>query len=260
MTAEKEVVHVVVVPPVPLDEELVGKIAHIIGKNPYETRLRLTSKIPKIIANYDTVQLAERSANGLRELGVLATAVYNAELHKPPQIFKARHLKFEEQAVMFYNRAGEVKTVRTEEVFLILSARFQAYTEVETTQTKRKINVTATLLTGGIPITKKVEEKVKSQTFESESFSRLYKWTTPDAAIQLSQSNFDYSFLGSEMASSAIANYGLTINKIRAAFPQAIFDDRLTAPFGSNMPATVARDAVEVNCRLIYWQHRTQKS
>src|SRR4030042_6227839 len=99
MAAGYDVVHVAVAPPAALEEELIKKVAAIVGKNLYETRLRLTGKIPKIIANYDSVQRAELTTKSLRELGLVVIMFSDSELRKPPQIFKAHSLKLEERAI-----------------------------------------------------------------------------------------------------------------------------------------------------------------
>jgi hypothetical protein len=258
--AENEVVHVAVAPPATLDEELVKKVAAVVGKSPYETRLRLTGKIPKIIANYDILQQAELTTKSLKELGLVVILFTDSELRKPWQIFKARNLKFEEQAITFCDRSGQARRMEAREAFLILSARMQAYTDTEVIKTTRKLNVTATLLTGGIPIMKKVEKKTTTRSFQTESFVRLYGRTSPEPAVQIPQHDFDYSFLGTEMVSSAAANFGIAIRKIREAFPQAIFDDSLIEPFGANMPATMVQDSIESNCKLIYWYHQAVRN
>jgi hypothetical protein len=254
--AEYEVVHVAVAAPAVLDEELVKKVSEIIGKNLYETRLRLTGKIPKIIANYDAMQRAELSARSLRELGLMVIVFSDSELRKPWQTYKVRNLKFEEQAITFCDRSGQSRRVEAREAFLILSGRMEVYTEKEVTKTVKKINVPLTLLTGGIPITKKVKEKTMSKSFQKERFLRLYDRTSPELAVEILQHDFDYSFLGTEMVSSSTANFSIAISKIREALPQAIFDDRLMEPFGANVTATMAQDNIESNCKLIYWYHR----
>ncbi len=259
MVAGIEVVHVAVATAAAPDDELTNKVAAVIGKSPYETRLRLTGKVPKIIANFDNQQKAELAARSLIDLGLVTVVISNSELRKPPQIFKVRSLKLDEQAVTFVDKAGQSQRFESHELFLILSARLQAYTEVETIKTKRKINVTALLATG-VPIPKKVEEKVVTKTFEIESFLRLYDGVSPDSAIEITQHGLNYSFLGEEMASAAGANYGLAIKRLRSAFPQAIFDDSLIDPFDSKTPAATARDAIEANCKLIYWCHKAVSS
>jgi hypothetical protein len=111
-------------------------------------------------------------------------------------------------------------------------------------------------LTGGIPIMKKVEKKTTARSFQTESFIRVYGGTSPEPVVQIPQHDFDYSFLGTEMVSSATANFGTAIKKLREVFPQAIFDDSLIEPFGANMPATMVQDSIESNCKLIYWYHQ----
>ena len=254
--AGNEVVHVAVASPTTLEEELVKEVAAVVGRTPYETRLRLTGKIPKIIANYGTMQQAESAAQNMRGLGLVVILFTDSELRKPWQIFKARNLKLEEQAITFCDRSGQARRMEAGEAFLIINARMQAYTDTEVVKTTRKLNVTATLLTGGIPIRKKVTEKTTVRSFQNESFIRLYSRTSPEPAVQIPQHDFDYSFLGTEMVPLAAANFSIAIRKIREAFPQAIFDDSLIEPFGANMPATMVQDTIEDNCKLIYWYHR----
>ena len=255
--AEYEVVHVAIAPPATLEEELIKKVAAIITKNPYETRLRLAGKIPKIIANYATIQMAESTARSLRELGLVVIVCTDSELRKYSPRYKAHTLKFEEQAVLFWNRSGQARQIESRDVFLVIKGRMQTYTETEVTTTARKLNVAATVLTGGIPITKKVKEKTTDKSYQTESFVRLYDQTSSEPIVEILQHDFDYSFLESEMASSSVANFNTTVKKIRGAFPKAIFDDRLVEPFGANIPATMPQDSIEMNCKLIYFYHRT---
>jgi hypothetical protein len=254
--ADYEVVHVAVGAPAVLDEELVKKVSEIIGKNLYETRLRLTGKIPKIIANHNTLQHAQLTAKGLRGLGLVAIVFTDSELRRTWQVFQARSLKLEERAVIFCDRSGQEKRLEASEAFLILTGKVEGYTEKETTKTVKKLNVPLTLLTGGIPISKKVKEKTVSKSFQKESFLRLYNRTSPEPAIEIKQHDFDYSFLGVEMASSAASNFGIAVRKIRETFPGAVFEDRLIDPLGASIPATVEQENIESNCKLIYWYHQ----
>ena len=137
--AEKEVIHVAAAPPAALGEELVKTVSQIIGKNLYETRLRLTGKVPKIIANYDDAQRAELIAQSLRKLGLVVLVFGDSELRRQWQVFKARSLKFEEAAITFGDRSGQAKRMDAGDVFLILSARMETYTEKAETKTTRKL-------------------------------------------------------------------------------------------------------------------------
>jgi hypothetical protein len=255
--AEYEVVHVAVAPPPMLEEELIKKVAAIVAKNLYETRLRLTGKIPKIIANYADIQIAESTARSLRELGLVVIVCADAELRKSSQIYRAHTLKFDEQAIMFWDRSGQTGRVEPSEVFLIITGRVQTVTGKEVTTTVKKLNVAATLLLGGIPVTKKVKEKTMNKSVQTESFIRLYGRTSPEPIVELLQNDFDYSFLGAEMVSSSVANFSTTVKKIGDALPGAIFDDRLVKPFGAAMSSAIPQDDIEMNCKLIYWYYQT---
>jgi hypothetical protein len=74
--------------------------------------------------------------------------------------------------------------------------------------------------------------------------------------VEIFQYNFDYSFLGTKMASSSLANLSTIITKLRDIFPQAVFDDRLTEPFVVDVPFLTPRDDIEINCKLIYLYHQ----
>jgi hypothetical protein len=255
--AEYEVVHVVIAPPVTLEEEFVKNVAAIIAKSPYETRLRLTGKIPKIIANYANMQTAESAAQSLRELGLVVIACTDSELRKSSPIYRAHTLKFEEPVVMFCDRGGQARLVEPSEVFLIISGRMQTCTETEVATTVKKLNIAATLMLGGIPVSKKVKETARDKSYQNESFVRLYNRPSSEPIVEILQHDFDYSFLESEMASSSTANFSTMVKKIRGAFPEAIFDDRLAEPFGVNIPAAMPQENIEMNCKLIYFYHRT---
>lgn len=255
---EREVIHVAIAPPATLDQELVKRVSAIVGKNLYETRLCLTGKIPKIIANYYDMQTAEATARSLRELGLVAVICADSELRKLPQIYRAHALKLEERAALFCNRVGRERRMDSAEMFLIIRGRMQTSTETEVTRTVKKLDVTKTLIFGGgvIPIRKKVKEKTVERSVQTEGFIRFYGRTSSEPVVEILQQNFDYSFLGTEMASSAITNFNTTSAKIRDAFPQAIFDDRLVAPFGSDMQSAVPQENVDATCRLIYWYYQ----
>lgn len=254
--AENEVVHVAIAPPAAIDEELVRKVAAIVATNLYETRLRLTGKIPKLIAHYDNLQMAESTAQSLKELGLVAIVCTDSELRKSPQIYRAHTLKLEEQAVLFSDRGGHTMRMESGEIFLVLRGRMQIYTEKEVGKTTKKLNVTATLLMGGIPISKKVKKKTVERSVQTEGFMRLYDRLSPEPAIEILQHDFDYSFLGAEMASSSMANFNTAVTKVKEAFPQAIFDDRLAEPFGADVHSAASKDNIEMKCKLIYWYHQ----
>ncbi len=251
-----EIVHVAIAPSDRLDENLVAQAAVIIKKDIYGTRLLLAGKIPKIVGHYDTMQMAESAAQSLRTLGFVAIVCKDSDLRRPSQKYRAQTLKFEEQSVLFWDKGGQVRRIESRNAFLIINGRMQTSTETEVTKTVMKLNLAATVLTGGIPIVKRVKEKTTDRSFQAESFVRLYDRTSPEHTVEILQYDFDYSFLGAKMASSSPANFGTTVTKIRDILPHAIFDDRLTKSAWVNISSTAPQESIEVNCKLIYLCHR----
>ena len=251
-----EIVHVAVAPPARLEENLIKQVAAIVNKNLYETRLLLSGKIPKIIAHHNSMQIAESTATSLRVLGLVAIVCKDSELRKPSQMYRANTMKFEERAVLFRDRGGQSRRMESRDVFLIITGRMQNYTEVELTKTSKKLNLTATILTGGIPIRRTVKEKISDMSLQTDYFMRLYNQTSPEPSVEILQHGFDYSCLGAQMAASSVANFGAIVTRIKYMFTEAIFDDRLTEPFRVHAPSTIPQQSTDIDCKLIYLYYR----
>jgi len=56
--AEYDMLHVAIAPPDALEASVVERVAAIINKDLYGTRLLLTGKIPRIVSHYQTIQEA----------------------------------------------------------------------------------------------------------------------------------------------------------------------------------------------------------
>jgi len=253
--ADHEIMHIAIAPPANLDANLIGNVATVIERSPYDTRLLLAGRVPKIIAHYDSVQIAESAIQKLRDLGIIAIACRDSELRQLPQSFKAKTLEFREKEAIVRDNAGHEKRIGENNVFLILEGKIQTSVEVETTKSKTKFSVTRTLLTGGIPMWHKVKEKTTERSIHDEYFARLYDRKSPEPSVEILQHRMNYSFLGAKIAASSLSNFGTVILKLREVFPQAIFDDRLmTAPVVTPRSSRLWDD-VEVNCKLIYLLH-----
>src|SRR3990172_4874499 len=156
-TSDDEITHLAIAPPANIDANLVRNVATVFNKSPYDTRLLLAGEIPKIVAHYNSVQIAESMVQNLRDLGLAAIACRDSELRRSPQSSKAQTLEFREKEVLFRDSAGREKRIGENDVFLILEGRVETSVEVETTKPKSKFSVTRTLLAGGIPIWRKVD-------------------------------------------------------------------------------------------------------
>ena len=248
-----EIVHVAIASPDTIDAGLVRNVAGIINKSPYDTRLLLARDIPKVIGHYNDVKTAESIIQNLKALGLIAIALGDSELRKTPQIFKVQTLEFQEKEVLFKDSRNHEHRIGRNDVFLILEGRIQTSSEIETTKTKTKLNLAATLLTGGIPVTRRVNVKTVSRSTQLEYFARVYTRKSSDPIWEILQYHVNYSFLGTSMAlSSSLTNFNAMIVKLREMFPQAIFDDRLVKLLGVNASSSLVSEDTERSCKLIY--------
>ncbi len=253
----EEIVHIAVAPR-EINDDLIKKVAAITNKDLYDTRLILSGKIPRIVAHQKSIQTAELTAQNLRNLGFVVMLCNDTELRKVSHSFRAHAIESGQQGVVFKDKNGQSTGVLPMDVFLILEGRVLTYVGSEETVTKRKINLPATVITGGLPVFKQVKEKTGKQTVQTESFVRIYGGKSLEPLVEIFRLNFDYSFLGAEISPSPEMNFRSFVKKIKDIFPKAIYDNRLTDPGGNSMPLplTTPQEALEINCKLILMYYR----
>lgn len=248
------IVHVALDPPELLEVSLIKQVAVILNKDAYESRLLLSGKIPKLIAHFDTSEAAESTVKALTSIGLAAVTLADSELHKlstSTTEFAAHSLSFGEGEVRFSAKNGTVKTISTKDLLLILYGKMRIPITTKRTRTKMKLSMSATLMTGGIPVWRKSEENVEDISFQTEYFMRLYDWLQPEPKIEVFESKFDYAFLGTKIAPSSSANLRMLVLELKRMFPKAVFDSRLT----DYTPITQGNE-MELTCKLIYLCHR----
>lgn len=259
MSAYDEI-YVAIAPPDVPEPELLEKVAAIVNRDTYETRLLFAGQIPRIIARCQSTQVAQAMAQRLTDLGLLAIVCNDSELHTPLQSFMAYTMEFKEKEILFWDKAGQERRIESKDVFLILKGRKHTYIEEEKTKTKVKFSLPATLLTGGIPIWRGVKKQVKDTSLRSEYFIRLYDRKSSETGVEILQGHIEYSLLGAEMDFSSLVNFDTLTAKLREVFQQAIFDDRLTKSLDPNKPSTSGQDDLETKLRLIYLFHLLESS
>jgi hypothetical protein len=248
-------VHVVLAPPKTLSEDLLKRVASLVGKEIVDTRLRLAGEVPRIMASYPDADTADSIAQSLRDAGLVAFVCRDSELRSRPPGFMVHTMRSGEKEVIFRDRRGGEVKVQAGDAFLILRGRMPIATQEKTPTTKRKLNVLATVMTGGIPIMRRVTEKAAQESFQAEDFVKIYGRESSDPRVEMSQYHIDYSFLGPELTLSTPANFNIVVTKLREWFPLAIFDDRLIRSHKTDLPAAGPAAALEINCKLMYEGH-----
>jgi hypothetical protein len=249
------IVHVALVPPGGLDDQFVQRVSVVLHNDLYGTRLLLAGKVPRIVGYYGSRPEAESVVQALRSLNLVAISSTNNELRKKSDGLKARSVKFGQGETVFCGEGDQTLLLSSADVVLILKGRVMAARTTEETRTSAKFNMTATLMTGGIPIWRKKTEKTVTTTSDSHFFIRVYGRQSSGPCAEINQHHFDYSCLGAEMSPSSPANFTTLSEKIKRQFPRAIFDDRLTE-HPVHIPASRLEDDIDVVSRLIYLCHQ----
>jgi hypothetical protein len=242
-----EVVPIAVMPPPQLDEDLVKRVAAVIRKSPTHTRLLLAGEIPHIIAHADSLPQAKTIMADLGRLGLAAIACTEAEMERVPPTLPAQTLEFSEQTVLFRDSAGGERRLAAGDVSLIINGQVESSREVKTTSSRFKFSWGRTLLMGGIPVFRRVKETTSEKSSQSQGFARLYSRNADEPGVELWQHDLNYAFLGAERAAASVVNFTILLQRLRQAFPEAVFDDRLAR----SLALTDWQD-LELNCRLIY--------
>ena len=248
-------VHVAVAPPKTLVGDLLQRVASLIGKEIVDTRLLLAGEIPRIIAYYPNADTADSIAQSLRDAGLVAFVCRDSELRSRSARFVARTARSGEEEVIFRDRRGREVRFEAGDAFLIIRGRIQSATQKKTPTTKMKLNVAATVLTGGFPIMRRVTQKNTHESFRVEDFVRIFDRRSSDPRVEMSQNHINYAFLGPELTPSTPVNFNIVVTKLREWFPLAIFDERLIRRFTTDVPASGPGEALEINCKLIDLYH-----
>jgi len=253
------ILYLALVPLVAPETGVITEVAAIIGKDPYGARLLLAGKVPKIIARYESKQMAESVAQRLKHLGLVPILCTESELCRSSEGFIPHTMEVGQGYVLFYDRGGQKREMKSRGVFLIIKGREETYVTKEKTETTRKFSLGRTALTGGIPMWRTEKKQVKGSSTVTKYFARLYTRKSSETAVEIIHNQVDYSFLKGEMASSSLANFNSVVTKLQQAFPKAIFDDNLTRASVRQPYAPSDVDDTEVNCKLLYLQYLALK-
>jgi hypothetical protein len=242
-----ELLDIILTPPFVPNDDLTQKVAAVLNQELSRTRILLGSKIPRIIAQTPDIQKAEDIRQQINALGLVSFLYKDSGLHGPLHIFSAKSLEFDAKNIIFKIRIAQSYTLIPQNVFLILKGILNTYKEREVITEVKKLNLSATLLTGGIPIRRTVRERTVETASQPEGLIRIFEKNSPDFYLEIKQYSFDYSCLQGDMKPSSLINFNLLAGKIKNNFPEAFFDDK-SPPFMS--------ENIDVNCRLIYLAYR----
>lgn len=205
--------------------EIAQALAGTLGIMAFEARQRLISGGPSVVASFAEQQQARELADKINRIGIKALTVDDTPVRLRDCFAIVRRFKFAERALQIETHKGQQETHPYSEMELLLAGTsVVGYSETKTI-VEKKFSLGKTILSGGIPMTTKVERQEEVSSEESQQVLYLYSHGRPAALFSLNSLN--YEGFGAEMKLSRNLNFAYLISQLRLCAPGAVFDDRL---------------------------------
>jgi hypothetical protein len=210
--------------------ELTQSLAAALGITVYEARQRLIGGGPSVVASFADPNQARALAAKLNQGGLATLVVDAAPVRSGTGHFVVRRFEMGEKSLRIEAVDGRSAEVPYAEIELILAGtRIGEQTELKTI-TERKFSLGGTILTGGLPVSKKVSRQEEVTTEERTRFLYLYAGSRPQVVFR--QSGMSYDGFGAAMKMSQELNFAFLTSELRRLSPHAIYDDRLLNRLG----------------------------
>jgi hypothetical protein len=210
-------------------QELVQTITGVVGITAFEVRQRMIGGGPVVVANLADSQQALALSKKLNQNGI-ATVVVDAAEVLSTRYFIVRRFELNESSLRIETGDRQRAEISYGEINLLLPGTSIARSSEKQTVVKRKLSLGKTILSGGIPMSKKVEHEKEVSTEERRKV--LYLYTSKQPPILFSQNGMTYDGLGAAMKLSRELNFTYLISELRRLSPGAIYDDRLLKRVG----------------------------
>jgi hypothetical protein len=205
--------------------ELVQTLAGALGIMPYEARQRIIGGGPTVVASFADEQRAVELAAKLNQRAISSLVVDASEVRGRAGHLVVRRFELGDRSLRIETVGGKSAEIPFSEIDLLLpGVSTVGYSETKTV-VDRKLSIGKTILSGGIPMSKKVERQEVVSTEESRKFLYLYAGDRPSA--DFSQDGMSYEGFGAAMKFSRELNFAYLISELRRLSPRAVYDDRL---------------------------------
>jgi len=210
--------------------DLVQGLAGAVGITPYEMRQRMIGGGPSVVASFADPHQAAALAEKLDQSGVATLVIEADAVRSQSGRFVVRRFELHERVLHIESGDGQGAEIAYGDIDLLLpGTRILGQTETVAV-TERKFSLGRTILSGGIPFTRKVERQEEVNTEERENILYLYAGKRPP--LLFSQSGMAYDGLGAAMKLSQELNFAYLKSELRRLCPAAGYDERLLNRLG----------------------------
>jgi len=208
------------------EAEVAKTIAEKMGTVVFEARQKISGGGPAVLASFADPQQAETLSAQLSQAEVPALVIDTAAVRSRNRQLDVGHFVLGPQALQIKLFDGELSEIDYGTIDLLLVAICSAgQRQTSTTEIERKFSLGKTLLSGGIPMTKKVKsEKIVNHEERDET---LWLYVRGGATMVFNKGAMSYEGLGDAMQLTRDLNFTYLKNALRRLAPQAGYDDRL---------------------------------
>jgi hypothetical protein len=216
-------------------DALAVRLAAVLGRTLLEARGRVSEPEggPAVLATFGAPGPAVEYAEELRSRGFEVLVLPLNEVETDEQRLVVRSFELGPGALRVRSRQGKTVEVPWREVRLLLRGIVRVQNKRTQMTQQRELSLGRAVLTGGLMVTKTVKSSKKDVLTENEGFLHLYAPSAPPLVFP--QSDLDYSGLtglGPGLEPSVAANFARLTAALRAACPEARYDERLATPQG----------------------------
>ena len=224
----------------PVEAEAAALAADL-GTTAYEERLKLAAGLPAIVLTSAEPERAQALAHKLRARGHGVIDCDAAEVVPAGAMVAMRRFVFEADAVTLPDVA-DVPRARLPftDILALFRAVHTTRTETRTETTKKAFSPGRAVLTGGLVMSKSVSTESKSQATEREQVLYVFR-TSGETPWILRERGTNYTGLGPQLGPASAQNFMTTLSRLRAAAPEAAYDERLLNT--RSAPTRAARSA-----------------
>lgn len=205
--------------------DLVRSLAEALGITAFESRQRMVGGGPAVAGRFADRQGAMAAAAKLDERGIKTLVLDAALVCGSAGHFVVRRYEIAGESLRVDSGDGRSVVIPYDEITLLISGMSMRGSAETRTVTERKLSLGKTLLSGGIPMTKKVSRQEEMTTEVREKF--LYLYSADRVPAIFSQDGITYNKLGPALKPSREQNFAHLIAELRRLSPNAVYDDRL---------------------------------
>lgn len=210
--------------------DIAQAVAAAQGTTVFEARQRMIGGGPSVLASFADLQRAQALADSLTQNGVPTLVVDTDQVRNATGHFAVRRFELGASALSLEAVDGKKEEIEYGEIDLLLPG-IRIDTQVETkTVTEKQFSLGRTILTGGIPVTKKVSHQEEVTSEERTKCLYLFAGNRPQVVFR--QSGMAYDGLGAAMKMSQELNFNYLTSELRRLASNASYDDRLLNRLG----------------------------